>query len=112
MKGKPPFTVLLTRGAEMDLEALYDYIAGNDSPAKADNLLDQLMEVATSLSRFPGRGSYPGELAALGIREYRQVTFKTYRLVYRLHGTQVVIHLIADGRRNMQSLLARRLLGG
>jgi len=26
-------------------------------------------------------------------------------------GSQVIVHLIADGRRDMQSVLARRLLG-
>lgn len=110
MKGKSSVTVLLTRGAEQDLEALHSYVAGNDSPAKADHLPDQLLEVATSLSQFPERGIYPKELAALGIREYRQVTFKPYRLIYRLQNSQVIIHIIAEGRRDMQSLLARRLL--
>lgn len=110
MKGKTPFTVRLTNGAEQDLEAIHDYIADHDNPAKADHLLDQLLEVASSLAQFPDRGSHPAELAALGIREYRQINFKPYRLIYRLHGTQVIIHLIADGRRNMQSLLQRRLL--
>lgn len=110
MKGKSSFTVLLTRGAEQDLEALYAYIADYDSPAKADHLLDQLLEVATNLSQFPKRGSYPRELWALGIREYRQVTFKPYRLIYRLQHAKVIIHIITDGRRDMQSLLTRRLL--
>jgi toxin ParE1/3/4 len=69
------------------------------------------MEVVESLSRFPERGSYPKELAALGIKEYRQAAFKPYRVIYRITGNQVVIYLIVDGRRDMQSVLARRLLG-
>ena len=32
-------------------------------------------------------------------------------VIYRVLGGQVVIYLIVDGRRNMQSVLARRLLG-
>ncbi|HET8610135.1 MAG TPA: hypothetical protein VFM11_10375 [Burkholderiales bacterium] len=32
-------------------------------------------------------------------------------MIYRVTGHRVVIYLIADGRRDMQSLLARRLLG-
>jgi toxin ParE1/3/4 len=47
----------------------------------------------------------------LGIREYRQIYFKPYRVIYRVMDKQVVIYLIADGRRDMQSLLTRRLLG-
>jgi toxin ParE1/3/4 len=42
--------------------------------------------------------------------EYRQVFFKPYRVIYRLHAQRVVIYVIADGRRDMQALLARRLL--
>jgi toxin ParE1/3/4 len=103
--------VLLTEGAERDLEELYDYIAEFDSPANADYVLDQLMEVVEDLATFPERGAYPKELLALGIREYRQAFFKPYRVIYRVMGKQVIIYLIADGRRDMQSLLARRLLG-
>jgi len=48
----------------------------------------------------------------LGIRDYRQTWFKPYRVVYRVLERRVVIYLIADGRRDMQALLQRRLLRG
>ena len=112
MTGAPAeFEILLTLGAEQDLEAIYDYIAEFDCVANANHLLDQLMRVVNSLSRFPQRGSYPKELLALGIKEYRQTSFKPYRVIYRVTGDRVIIFLIADGRRDMQSVLARRLLG-
>ncbi len=63
---------------------------------------------ANPLSSFPERGSHPKELPALGIREYRQTCFKPYRMVYRLVEKRVYVYLIADGRRDMQTLLARR----
>ena len=93
------------------MEAIHDYIAEFDCVANANYVLDQLMEVVESLSRFPERGSYPKELVALGIKEYRQTSFKPYRVIYRVAGNQVVIYVVADGRRDMQSVLARRLLG-
>ena len=105
------YEVLLTAGAERDLEEIYDYIAEFDSPAKADYVLDRLNAVADSLAAFPQRGSHPRELQDLGIREYRQTLFKPYRVIYRVVGRQVFIYLIADGRRDMQSRLSRRLLG-
>jgi toxin ParE1/3/4 len=74
-------------------------------------LLDAVMCVVESLSRFPKRDSYPKELVDLGIKEYRQTFFKPYRAIYRVTGSQVIIYLIADGRREMQTVLARRLLG-
>lgn len=105
------YEVLLTAGAEQDLEAIHDYIADYDSVAHAEHVLDRLLAVVESLSRFPERGGHPKELSAVGIREYRQTSFKPYRVIYRVEGTRVIVYVIADGRRDMQSLLARRLLG-
>ena len=107
-----PYAVLLTAGAERDLEAIHDYIAETDSEAGADRILEGLLELSGQLAEFPDRGAYPNELLALGIREYRQVLLKPYRVIYRLVERRVIITVIADGRRDMQSLLARRLLSG
>jgi toxin ParE1/3/4 len=84
-----PFAVLLTNDAARDLTELYDYIAVNDSPRKADYVLKQIK---------------------LGIREYREIYFKPYRIIYRIMDKNVYVLLIVDGRRDMQSLLQRRLL--
>lgn len=93
------------------MEAIHDYISTFDCVANANYLLDELMNVVESLAKFPERGSYPKELVGLGIKEYRQTFFTPYRVIYRVTGDQVIIYLIADGRRDMQSLLSRRLLG-
>ena len=105
------YEVLLTEGAEQDLESIYNYIAEFDCKANADYVLDRLLEVVENLASFPERGAYPKELLALGIRDYRQTAFKPYRVIYRVIGQKVFIYVIADGRRDMQSLLMRRLLG-
>lgn len=105
------YEVLLTEGAEQDLEDLYDYIAEFDCAANANRVLDRLLEVAQSLAQFPERGTYPKELLELGIRDHRQTSFKPYRIIYRVLDLKVYIHLIVDGRRDMQALLSRRLLG-
>jgi toxin ParE1/3/4 len=36
---------------------------------------------------------------------------KPYRILYRVIGNKVYVLLIADGRRDVQTLLQRRLLG-
>ena len=79
--------------------------------SKADALLAKIEKVFTSLADSPERGSRPKELTALGILEYRQVFFKPYRMIYQISGKHVYIMLITDGRRDMKSLLERRLLG-
>jgi toxin ParE1/3/4 len=107
-----PFEVVLTEDAEHDLEDLFTYIATYDSPRNAEYVLTRILEIADSLATAPARGSQPKELRSLGDQEYRQIFFKPYRLIYRVIGQRVVIYLISDGRRDMQSLLSRRLLGG
>jgi toxin ParE1/3/4 len=105
-----PFAVLLTNDAARDLEELYDYIARHDAPQKADYVLEQVEKAFSTLSEFPERGAYPKELAALGIREYREIFFKPYRIIYRVIDTNLYVLLIVDGRRDMQTLLQWRLL--
>jgi toxin ParE1/3/4 len=43
-------------------------------------------------------------------REYREISFKPYRIIYRVMAENVYVLVIADGRRDMQALLQRRLL--
>lgn len=104
------YRLLLTEDALHDLEELDDYIRSHDGLEKADYVLGHIEAVIHKLADFPERGHYPPELASLGIKEYREVFFKPYRIIYRVMGKRVYIYLVADGRRDMQALLARRLL--
>ena len=105
-----PFQVFLTEDAARDLEDLYDYIEWRDVPGKADYVLDQIEKAFSSLSENPERGAYPRELLAIGLRTYREIFFKPYRIIYRVVDENVYVMVIADGRRDMQTLLQRRLL--
>jgi toxin ParE1/3/4 len=100
-----PYRVLLTDDAAEDLENLFDYLAVHDSPVRALQVLDGIEQVLAALADFLERGVYPPELVAVGVREYREVFFKPYRVIYRLIGDAVYVALIADGRRNRQALL-------
>lgn len=102
--------VLLTDDAAHDLDELYDHIARHDTAENADYVLEMIEKAFSSLSESPERGAYPKELLALGIREYREIFFKPYRIIYRVIGSSVYVLLIVDGRRDMQILLQRRLL--
>ncbi|MBN2034169.1 MAG: type II toxin-antitoxin system RelE/ParE family toxin [Deltaproteobacteria bacterium] len=104
------FAILLTNDEACDLDEIYNYIALHDSPQKADYFLERIDKVFFSLSEFPERGTYPKELLALGIREYREIFFKPYRIIYRVMDNIVYVLLIVDGRRGMQSMMQRRLL--
>jgi toxin ParE1/3/4 len=113
MKPAADYAVELTAGAERDLDEIVTFVATHDSPGKASALLDRLLTTADSLAMAPHRGSVPRELQALGMRDYRQTMFKPYRLIYLIKEQPrptVFIMVIADGRRDMGSLLQRRLL--
>ena len=104
------FEVLLTEGAARDLEDIFDGIARRDDPGNATYVLDRIEAVFTGLSEFPERGAHPRELLELGIRKYREVFFKPFRIIYRVSDAKVFVLLVADGRRDMRALLQRRLL--
>lgn len=105
------FEVELTQGADGDLEAIFDYLSENRSRDDAEALLDAFVGKIETLEQFPLRGNVPKELEALGIKEFRQLLLHPYRLIYRVTGNRVFVLVIADGRRDMQALLERRLLG-
>jgi toxin ParE1/3/4 len=102
--------VYLTNSAVRDLEEIQDYLIEHESSARAEHVLGRIRRAILALSEFPDRGNYPRELLAFGVREYREVFFKPYRVIYRVHLKAVYVYLIADGRRDMQSLLQRRLV--
>jgi toxin ParE1/3/4 len=105
-----PFEVFLTEDADRDLQDIYTYVAEHDSPGKADALLTRIEEVIETLATQPNRGAFPRELSALGIRDYRQLLYKPYRIIYRVLDKRVYLYLIADGQRDLQTLLTQRLL--
>ena len=102
--------VFLTRDAIGDLEELDEFLSASDSREKADYILNKIDAVLQLLSASPERGTRPRELLALGVGEYRQVYFKPYRVIYTIRRRTLYVLLIADGRRDMESLLQRRLL--
>lgn len=105
-----PFEVLLSEDAERDIEDIYRYVARRDTIDKADRLLVALEETCLGLSEFPERGNVPKELSSLGMTEFREVHYKPYRAIYRIIGRKVVVYGVLDGRRDMQTLLRRRLI--
>ena len=105
------YTVVITDDAADDMSQIYGYINANDVLGKADYVLNEIEAQINRLSELPQRGTCVKELQALGITEFREVYFTVYRIIYRVIDQQVVILLISDGRRSMQQLLERRVLG-
>lgn len=102
--------ISLVETAERDLFEIHLYVESDDSPERADALLDGLERAVATLAEMPERGHVPPELERIGIREYREIHYKPYRILYAIDGDGVIVHCILDGRRDMQSLLEHRLL--
>lgn len=104
------FTVNLVIDAETDLFDIYLYVAQHDSPGKAGRLLNNLEKTILRLETTPLRGNYPHELERIGVFEFREIFFKPYRIIYEVKKSNVYVHCVIDGRRDLQDLLQTRLL--
>lgn len=103
------YSVRLTQEVEVDLLDLFEYIARQDSVENAYHVLTELEGLIFSLEQQAERGHHPPELIEHGVTDYREVLFKPYRVIYEVEGKQVTVLACFDGRRDMQSLLERRL---
>ena len=102
--------VLVVAEAEEDIFDIYRYVLRADGRNRADHVLRRLQETCQSLAEMPRRGHSPPELERVGVRGYREVHFKPYRIIYQIVGRKVFIHCVLDGRRAVQEVLERRLL--
>lgn len=102
--------VYLVADAERDLLDIYHYVAQNDSVEKADRLLENLEKTIMKLETMPLRGHFPPELERIGVLEFREIFFKPYRIIYQVIKSDVYVHCVLDGRRDLQDLLQKRVL--
>jgi addiction module RelE/StbE family toxin len=103
------FRVQWAEAAVRDLEELISYIAA-DSSLNAERILDKLEKRAQTLESTPVRGRVVPELAHFGIRNWRELIVKPYRIIYRIDEDTVNVLAMLDGRRDLQDLLLERLI--
>lgn len=109
-ENKMKYKVNLSFSAEEDLFEIYQYVFFNDSTEKAEKLYSKLFEKCRALQEYPRRGHIPPELSLIGIKDFLEITYKPYRIIYQIIEKAVFIHCILDGRRDMQKLLQERLI--
>lgn len=104
------YSVEIINVAEQDILDIFFYIARNDSVESAEYVLNELETLCFSLSDLPVRGHVPPELENLGIKDYLEIHFKPYRIIYQIIEKSVYIHCVVDGRRDIRSFLEYRLI--
>lgn len=103
------FRVQWAEVAVRDLEELVSYIA-LDSEIDALRVLERIETRAAALQSSPARGRIVPELAHFGLRTWRELIVRPYRLVYRLDGDTVTVLAVLDGRRDLEDVLLERLV--
>ncbi len=104
------YSVIIADAARQDLVHLRAYLVANSGVIEADKVLDRLVRKIVSLGAFPKRGPIPVEFRDLHIKQYRQASLPPYRIVFKLEGSEVTVLVVADGRRDFETLLRDRLL--
>lgn len=92
--------VVVTQHAEDDLEAIGDYIAG-DNPRAAYALISRIRDRIMSLADYPERHQLRPQLG----RGYRVLVVDAYVVVYRVASGTVYVMRVFQGSRDYRRFL-------
>lgn len=104
------YDVLWADVARADLDDIADYIAEEDGIDAALEIVCRLERKAAKLINMPKRGVIVPELLDIGVLQYRQLTERPWRILYRILGNTVHVVAVIDSRRDMITFLMDRLL--
>jgi toxin ParE1/3/4 len=87
--------------ARADLLDIWNYVA-DDSPAKADRLLDSINKQCQALARFPKMGRARNELGA----SLRSFPVGNYVIFYREVSKGIEINRVLHGARDIEGIIS------
>jgi len=102
--------VAFLRSAESDLKDLRSYIVRNFGKETWLESYAKVKESVAMMADHPQIGRIPPELERLNITPYRQVVSGLNRIIYELRGDTAYIHIACDTRRDLKSLLMKRIV--
>ena len=102
--------IFILESAEQDIKDLRAYILFRFSKEQWLTTYGRLKEALAIRAGHPQAGTIPEELADLGATQYRQIISGKNRIIYEIREHAIFIHIVVDTRKDLQSLLARRLL--
>lgn len=89
--------------ATEDLESIAEYIA-RDSEFYARSVVSKILAVSRKISEQPMMGRIVPEI---GDKEIRERFIYSYRLVYRVQNSTIIIVAIIHGKRLLENVLER-----
>jgi len=104
--------VVFLKSAEQDLKELRNYMVRNFGEETWQASLAKIKDkdCVTTLGEFLLGGSVPEELERLNLTQYRQVVSGMNRIIYEVRQEMIYIHIVCHTRKEMKSLLTKRLL--
>jgi len=101
--------VVYLAAAEQDIRELRRYLTKNFGKPVWLETRQKIRDTLQSIRTLPLGGTIPDELAELGQRQYRQSISGMNRLIYRTGDDAIYIYIVCDSRRDLRTLLTRRL---
>ena len=106
------FKVVVLHSAETDLKELRTYLIRQFSRQTWQSTYASLKAAIRHVGAQPYSGSFPEEIEKLNLSQYRQVISGMNRVIYEIREQTVFVHIIADTRKSLPTLLMKRLLQG
>ena len=104
------FQIVFLKSAEHDLKELKVYMVKNFGKDTWQASYIKIKDAVNTIGTFPLGGNVPEELERLNLTQYRQVAAGMNRILYEVRQEIIYIHIVCDARKDMKSLLTRRLL--
>ena len=104
------FQVVFLKSAEHDLKELKGHMVKNFGKDAWQASYTRIKDAVNTIGTFLLGGNVPEELERLNLTQYRQVVAGMNRIIYEVRQEIIYIHMVCDTRKDMKSLLTRRLL--
>ncbi|MCC8403252.1 type II toxin-antitoxin system RelE/ParE family toxin [Paraburkholderia sp. MMS20-SJTN17] len=104
------FKLLILDEAQEDTKHLRRYILRSFGAETWKQTSTQLAATFGNVRQFPQSGCIPAELADFGGLNFREALSGQNRVIYEVRGDTIYIHVVTDTRRDLRTLLQKRLL--
>ncbi|WP_168788225.1 type II toxin-antitoxin system RelE/ParE family toxin [Paraburkholderia aromaticivorans] len=104
------FKLLILEEAQEDMKDLRRYILRSFGAETWNQTSSQLAVTFQNIKQIPQSGYVPTELSDFGGLNFREALSGQNRVIYEVRGDTIYIHVVTDTRRDLRTLLQKRLL--
>src|ERR1700759_3605679 len=108
--GQTKFKLQVLDEAQEDTKDLRRYILKNFGTQTWKQTSAELGLTFGNIRQFPQSGYVPAELSDFGGLNFREVLSGQNRVIYEVRDDTICIHVVTDTRRDLRTLLQKRLL--